>query len=141
MKKFKLIGLIVMVVLLVGVSIVFVGCRRQQHDFSPDAFGVVLNNDVSLGLLSGATMPVFDTSFFPELSLSAVVHTNVPSSQNVWQQLNGYQIGNPINIATFRITLQLSLIEPNHRTVLRYVDILNGHPDVFGASPYGNLHR
>ena len=67
----------------------------------------------------------------------AVVHNWPWGEENVKQQRMGNSPSNPINQATFRISLSLTLLVPSHQTVLQYVEILNARPDIHGASVVG----
>jgi len=110
------------------------GCR-QRYSFANDTVEVSLENAVSIKLLEefvGETF-VLDISYFEELNLSEVRIGMPHATENVRRQLNGEQVTNPISTTTFRMSLSLILAEPSHRTVLRYVDIVNAREDVYWA--------
>lgn len=134
MKKnfFKTICL-AMVVAMVGVMMV--GCKKDEYDFADDTISVVLEHDVSIEMVQESF--IVTPEYFQGLQLSEVVHVSSWSEENVRKQLNGEQVENPINISTFRIRLRLKLLNPSHKTVLNYVDILNAREDVYGASVNG----
>jgi len=134
MKELKIFGLMMLIAVIVGVSMVFVGCRRRQWDFTNDVVLVVLTHEASIRLLSESEFPVFDTDFFPELRLREIRHNFVNSSIEVWRYLQGKD-NRPADFSRYEILLSVHLLEPSHQTVRRYVRILNNHPKVASAEP------
>lgn len=131
MKKSILIGVLMLVIL---VGVVMSGCKKK-YDFANDSITVVLENAISIEFVRESF--VVTPAYFPELKLSEVKHVGTDAEENVRKQLNGEPVTNPINVSTFKISLDLILSKPNHKTVLKYKKILEARDDVYGASVNG----
>jgi len=109
MKKIGLLVLPLMLVLIMGV---FVGCGKK-YDFADDIVIVVLTEEASLSANSSGK--IYKPEDFPELKLSHVDNAGIQPGQT-------------------RI-LTLYLQEPNHKTVLLYIEILGRSADIQDVGP------
>jgi len=137
MKIFTKAFCILLVAVMAGLIVIACSSNEEQcpYGFANNTVSVALTNKASIQLLEKEPMFVFTKDFFPGLKLKEVEHANFASSENVRKQLKGETVNNPINRETFMITLWLHLAEPNHQTVLQYVELIEVRDDVYWVSP------